>query len=141
MSRRKNFRYKPGERDHITIVGESSPGNQIHECGICKAQWPPPSGFKGRSRFAFQYWMKEHIKCNTEPRYGEVRECPVPEQRGIDDSMPKAQHMLDRQVRHFPYEVGDGRDYGRKQERKSWKRRQRQTDRAISDEWPTQRKT
>jgi hypothetical protein len=62
VSRRKNFRFKPGEREHITIVGEES-GAQIHECGVCKERWPPPEGFKGRARFALQYWMKEHIKC------------------------------------------------------------------------------
>ena len=132
----RNFRYKPGERDHITIVGEASPGNQIMGCGICRAQWPPPDGFKGRARFAYQYWMKQHIKC-AKAGDGPVVKCPVPEARGIDDSMPKTQHLLDRQIRHFPYEtLRDGRDYGRKQEKKSDKRRKRQTDRAICDEWP-----
>jgi len=96
MSRRKNFRYKPEERKHITIVGESTSGEQIHECGICKMQWPPSSGFEGRPRFAFQYWMKEHIKCAKGPRHHEEIKCPVPEARGLDSSMPRTDHLLDR---------------------------------------------
>ena len=65
-SRKKNFRYKTGERDHITIVDESPPGNQVYGCGVCEARFPPPEGYEGRARFAFQYWMKEHIKCAKE---------------------------------------------------------------------------
>ena len=136
MSRFKKF--KPGERKHITIVSGSIESDQVLECGVCKQQWNPLTRKpRGRPRFAKTNWMVRHVKCAYGPRHGEAPKCPVPEARGIDDSMPKTHHMLDRQVRHFPYEVaGDGRDYGRKQERKSEKRRTRQTDRAMCDEWP-----
>lgn len=47
----------------------------------------------------------------------------------------RSQHLLNRQVRHFPYEaVADGRDYGRKHSRKAWERRQRKISKAICEE-------
>lgn len=139
--RKKNFRFKPGERDHIIFIGEES-GVQIQECAICGAHWPPPSGYKGRERFAFQYWMKEHIKCAKEPRHGEEIKCPVPEDRGVghgnETTMDRTSHLLDRQVRHFPYKAAkDGRDYGRSEAIKDGARRRRQIGRAFCDEWPS----
>lgn len=57
-------KFKPGERDHITIVGEDPTRGQILECGVCKAQWPPKTGkIKGRARFAHTHWMVQHVKC------------------------------------------------------------------------------
>jgi len=64
--RKKNFRYKPGERDHITIVGEDDTGRQIHECGVCGGRWSSSYAPKARKRFAFQHWMLQHIKCAKE---------------------------------------------------------------------------
>jgi len=64
--RKKNFRHKLGERDHITIVGENERG-QVLECGVCKEQWPPAEKIKGRARFAHSHWMVKHVKCKEKP--------------------------------------------------------------------------
>ena len=61
--RKKNFRFKPGEREHITIVGEDNNGRQVYGCGVCKGRWSASDAPKSRKRFAFQFWMKEHVKC------------------------------------------------------------------------------
>ena len=56
-------KFKPGEREHITIVSGADGGTQVLECGICKGRWGPQDAARGRKRFAKQHWIVTHTKC------------------------------------------------------------------------------
>lgn len=124
-------RFEPGEIEHIVKVDDT------WECSVCKERYKP----RRIIRFHCHKWMRSHVKCNKAPRHGQEARCSVLEDRGVghgnETTMQRTGRMLDRSVRHFPYEVsGDGRDYGRKQARKDWNRRKRRTDKAICEEYP-----